>query len=131
MVVVWAAMFVTDCAVASRHNRTDTHKIKLHPIQVQTRQLPALRRGSRYKDPPQPRIYLQWIPLGKGKISALQWSVTGYVNHTPQQIPGVACQHKMVSVICRIVALVFCLTVLPVCVFVGGLYFEEGHKLCG
>lgn len=86
MVVVWAAVFVTDCVVASRHNRIDTHELKLRQVQVQARQLPALRRGSRYKDPPQPRIYLQWIPLRKGKVSALQWrSVTGYINHTPGQ----------------------------------------------
>lgn len=99
MVVVWAATFVTDCAVASRHNRIDTRELKLRPVQVQTRQLPALRRGSRYKDPPQPRIYLQWILLGKGRISALQWSVSGYVNHTPRHCPGIDGQHRTDSMV--------------------------------
>lgn len=66
MVVVWAAVFVTDCAVASRHNRIDTHELKLRPVQVQTRQLPTLRRGSRYKDPPNQESICSGYLWGKG-----------------------------------------------------------------
>jgi hypothetical protein len=65
---------------------------------------------------PQPRSHLQLILAGKRKLSFLQWTVTGYINHTAKQAPcpGVGGQHKTNS-------MVFCLFVcLFACLLLGG-----------
>lgn len=50
---------------------------------LKTDQILALEVESGHRAPPRPRSYLRRIPTGKGKISLLQWSITGYMNHSP------------------------------------------------
>lgn len=54
-----------------------------------------------YRKPnPLPRNFLQSIPSMRRKINVFQWSVTVYINHTPEQSPrpiGIA-QHKTESI---------------------------------
>ena len=48
----------------------------------------ALTRESRHKVLPEPRWYLKLIHAGKRENSFLQRSVTGYIKHTPGQVPN-------------------------------------------
>lgn len=62
-----------------------THKIQTGstPGKIQ-----SLKRESRHKVLPEPRWYLKLTHARKKEIRFLQRSVTGYIKHTPGQVPN-------------------------------------------
>ena len=85
--------------VSPRHSRTDTHltsQILWQYIKAYTdsNQMETWTQGP---IPNQPRIYLQLIPVVKGKIRFLRWSLMGILNHTSgwASCSRVVGQHKL------------------------------------
>lgn len=83
---------MTPRIVSSRHNRTGVH-IDSQRLRQQAHDMhrfkpdgvPAPRRPVDTGSHPLSRSSLQLIPSGKGKTGFLQWSVIGYMSHTPGQ----------------------------------------------
>lgn len=70
------------------------------PAQVQARRGPSTEQGKQTQVPTHNLIKLPAVD-SKGEINFLQWTLTGYINHTSRQspCPGVVGQHKMDSAV--------------------------------
>lgn len=95
---------------------TETLARCTRPAPTQTRQGHSTEKGKRTQGPtPHQKNYLQLI-LEKGKLSFLQWSVTGYMDHPLFQ----ACAwHRQ----CKSSSVGFCCCCLCVHVCVTSFYF--------
>lgn len=94
--------------MSSWHRTQDWHiyevtEITAHtaPALVQTRQGPSTEKGKQIWSPIHKQEAISsWYLLGKTgeeKIGFLQWSVTEYINYTPEQAPTPDDQCKMTS----------------------------------
>lgn len=91
--------------VSSSHNRTEAHmtsqSLWQHAQDLihsnQSRSSTEWGKWTQIPPHPQPRSHLQLILAGKTRVSFLQRTVTGCINHTVKQAPcpGVGGQHKM------------------------------------
>lgn len=52
------------------------------PVEIQTRQTPSTEKGKQAQSVTPDQEVTHSIPAGKGEARFLQWSVTGYTNHT-------------------------------------------------
>lgn len=141
--------------LGNSHSRTNPHMnsqklrqyvqalYKFNPDKVS-----ALRRGSRHKIPPLTKKLFAVNTCWEGKISFLQWSVTGNINHTARQTwcSGIVAQHTTGSMdfwctfcfgFCIDLVWVFSywFSSLPTFIFFPGFFFfffweREHMKLC-
>lgn len=73
-----------------RHDRAGTYELTAGTdlLKLKSDETPVQRRGSGQKAPPSPRSYSQITAAARErKLSFLQRSNTGYLNHTPGQDP--------------------------------------------
>jgi hypothetical protein len=86
-----------------QYGLTETATVCTVPSYVQASQIPRMKEKNGLKPPsPPPRSFYKLIPAGRGKISFLQWSHPGFINHTLEQAPYLEAvdQHKMCVCVC-------------------------------
>lgn len=77
---------------------------------------PSTKKGKWAKSHPESWSYLQLMSAGRGKISLLQWSDTGYINLTPGQVPcsRIVSQHKMDSMLLLLSLFLVCFVLFEI-----------------
>lgn len=95
------------CAIFAYMDSTETLIAYKRPAQAGTRQNPSTDDGKWIQSPSPNQEAICKITAGKGEISFLQWSLTGFISHTPGWAPCLQVLIRLTQNVCRFLCSLF------------------------